>query len=757
MTYTLSFSRRNARTGTHSLWTSFALALLVIGLFTSWRPFAPVTRGATNPTIVIYAATGAVSGSRWTVIDDALAAGGSAIFNADQAEARLATPFAAPASYVELTFTAPAQVDYHLWLRMKAHGDAGANDSVYAQFSDALDSSGAAAFRIGTTDAMAVILEEGRNAGVSGWGWADNGYGGLGVNLKFASTGTHKLRLQQREDGVAIDQVVLSPSTYLSVPPGPATKDTTILPPNDGSDSPLPPAVSSGSSGRNEVPPPLAASSGNSGRYKVATWNIRSGHGRCPISGSCRFTDSIQNCTDTSRALNAWGHGIPQQELTRLNQDPSVIAIGLQEAWVCGQPSNVKSVLHWVYSSPSYNGTGLVARFGIRGSLETKLVSAPSDGPAYVIGADICVDSACSATVRVYVAHLQYTADDPHVTDGVMLAQARTMLGWIATRPHSAKHVLTGDLNAFEREPQIDFGCELTFDFRAPRLIRNSGYTDAWMAMHGTTPGMTATLNRNGCGVTNGGPWKRIDYGYLKGLTPASSSHFGVVPVNTAAPSDHYGLITGFNGTPDPVSSRPPSGGGIVLPAGEILLRAADDAQPRLVGRWAITSDSTADGGRRWTNADQGNAKVATPLAAPRSYFEVKFTAPANTSFHIWLRMRAQNDSYANDSVWVQFSDSLNSANAAAYRIGTTGGLPIILENGIGAGVAGWGWGDDGFSTLGKTVRFATSGTHTIRIQQREDGVSIDQILLSPKKYLTTAPGAAKNDTTLYAATQKPR
>jgi hypothetical protein len=36
---------------------------------------------------------------------------------------------------------------------------------------------------------------------------------------------------------------------------------------------------------------------------------------------------------------------------------------------------------------------------------------------------------------------------------------------------------------------------------------------------------------------------------------------------------------------------------------------------------------------------------------------------------------------------------------------------------------------------------------HTLRIQPREDGVSIDQIVLSPSTYLFTSPGALKNDT----------
>ena len=38
------------------------------------------------------------------------------------------------------------------------------------------------------------------------------------------------MRIQIREDGVMLDQIVLSPSTYLQNSPGSVTNDTTIVP-----------------------------------------------------------------------------------------------------------------------------------------------------------------------------------------------------------------------------------------------------------------------------------------------------------------------------------------------------------------------------------------------------------------------------------------------------------------------------------------------------------------------------------------------
>jgi hypothetical protein len=72
-------------------------------------------------------------------------------------------------------------------------------------------------------------------------------------------------------------------------------------------------------------------------------------------------------------------------------------------------------------------------------------------------------------------------------------------------------------------------------------------------------------------------------------------------------------------------------------------------------------------------------------------------------------------------------------------------------EDCSGCGLAGWGWQDNGYGAgvLGPAIRFETTGTHTIRIQVCEDGLGIDQIVLSSARYLDTAPGSLTNDTTM--------
>jgi hypothetical protein len=73
--------------------------------------------------------------------------------------------------------------------------------------------------------------------------------------------------------------------------------------------------------------------------------------------------------------------------------------------------------------------------------------------------------------------------------------------------------------------------------------------------------------------------------------------------------------------------------------------------------------------------------------------------------------------------------------------------------------VSGWGWEDDGWgavNTNGVLLRFPQGGAQSIVIQTREDGVSVDHVVLSSQKYLTARPGAAKNDTTILPQTWTP-
>jgi hypothetical protein len=374
------------------------------------------------PEVVLYAAKAAKVAGNWSKVADSTAADGYRMWNSNANVPKLTTPLAAPSSYFELTFQADANTPYHLWVRGIAEGNAYDNDSFYVQFSGSVDASGAPINRIGTTQAAAVSIENGSNAGLSGWGWQDDSYGGLAGPMYFATAGTQTIRIQMREDGVSIDQIVLSTVKYATTPPGSLKNDATILP-------------------------------------------------------------------------------------------------------------------------ETGNGT---------------------------------------------------------------------------------------------------------------------------------------------------------------------------------ASSDR-----------------------------DIVMYAA--AAPTVAGSWWRVADAGAAGGYRLWNPDAGAPKLLSPLATPASYFELTFNAVAGVPYHLWIRGRADADYYGNDSVFVQFSGSVNAAGAAINRIGTTAAAAISIEDDSGVGLSGWGWQDNAYGALAVPFYFAASGVQKIRVQPREDGISIDQIVLSSVKYISAAPGATKNDTTILS------
>jgi hypothetical protein len=172
------------------------------------------------------------------------------------------------------------------------------------------------------------------------------------------------------------------------------------------------------------------------------------------------------------------------------------------------------------------------------------------------------------------------------------------------------------------------------------------------------------------------------------------------------------------------------------------------------VGNWVVEPDATAAGAARIRYPDAGGPKLTTAFANPTHYFETTFTAQAGVAYRLWMRGKADANSTNNDSAFVQFSGSVTSTGTPVFRIGTTDATMFNLEECTGCGLSAWGWNDNLFGGLGPLIYFATSGTQTVRVQLREDGLAIDQIVLSPQRYLNTAPGANKNDTTILAKSQ---
>ena len=100
---------------------------------------------------------------------------------------------------------------------------------------------------------------------------------------------------------------------------------------------------------------------------------------------------------------------------------------------------------------------------------------------------------------------------------------------------------------------------------------------------------------------------------------------------------------------------------------------------------------------RRWPR----RAPTSTFTSTPRRAFR----------YDVWFRAQAERNQYTNDSFYMQFSDAVDAAGKSQARIGTTAGLAMVLEEGSGAGLSGWGWNDANYGGPASPVYFASSVT----------------------------------------------
>ena len=185
-------------------------------------------------------------------------------------------------------------------------------------------------------------------------------------------------------------------------------------------------------------------------------------------------------------------------------------------------------------------------------------------------------------------------------------------------------------------------------------------------------------------------------------------------------------------------------------PGEDVVLWAAEAP---VVPGWPVTAEAGAAGGARLQNQDLGVPKVAAALASPSQYFDLTFHAIQGRGYRLWIRGKAQGDAYVNDSAFVQFDHSVDQSGTAVYRIGSTDATVYSVEDCNACGLAGWGWSDNGYGMNGALIYFDSTGPQRVRVQVREDGLAIDQIVLSSKRWLTQAPGTTKNDTIVLAKT----
>jgi hypothetical protein len=291
-------------------------------------------------------------------------------------------------------------------------------------------------------------------------------------------------------------------------------------------------------------------------------------------------------------------------------------------------------------------------------------------------------------------------------------------VGWLV--------VLPGERNEANRPPVVSAGPDITVNY-------SSLTGDFTLGAQGRDPDLHELTYewRNAAGDVVGSSWA-----FWPGLL---------------APGTYRFTVTAYDGRGGSASDTMTL---TVLPYKEIVIHPAWYAWTQ--GNWGMVMDPSAASGVRVASPDTGAPKILSPLANPTNYFEVTFLVDPTQTYKLWIRGKAERNAWSNDSAYVQFSGAADASGNPAWRIGTTSALTFNLEECSGCGISGWGWEDDGWGAVnqnGTLIRFPAGGWQTLRIQTREDGLSIDQIVLSSERFVATRPGAAKNDTTILDAT----
>ena len=888
----ISLDRAQGRRGISSSLLTLSIAFLLLNTGSFANAQTP-----DSADIILYASETTTKAGNWLIEADATAAGGTRIRYPDAGGPKLTEAFANPTHYFELTFTAQAGISYRLWMRGKADANSTNNDSAWVQFSNSVDSSNGTTpmFRIGTTSATMFNLEECTGCGLSAWGWNDNLFGGLGPLIRFASSGTQTIRVQLREDGLALDQIVLSPVKYINNAPGAPKNDTTILP-KTGSGAqftfvrqPYLQQVRGSTAwvvwalreqGQAEVrywanndPPQVvtatvrvfkAASTGMAfdyWQYEAQVGNLFPGtvyNYDIFVNGQDATPGVVDRLTSEpsikTQAINfvAWGDSgtlLPAQfQIANLIANES-FDLALHAGDIAYEDGTYQQFhdtffniyKNWMRSRPVYPSIGNHDDRTSSALPYRELFVLPENGanatfpdhkeryysfnygPIHFVVLDSelafldparrqaqvnwLIDDLANVTQpwRIVLFHRPPYSSGFHGSDaqlqqafgpifeqrGIQLVinghehNYERLVPWRETGPQAVTYVVTGGggaalrpvgQSAFTAVAQslhhyVHFSvsdCQLTLKaVNASGAVFDSYVLDRCaQANDAAAPTVSITQPTAGANVSGttlvraqatddvrvekvdlliNGDLAAIDtqapYEFSWDTTrlPDGTQSIEVRTYDIAGKRASSGMRTvNVKNT----TTAPPE---IVLYASETTVRT---------GNWVIEADGTAAGGLRIRYPDAGGPKLTEAFANPAHYFELTFNAQAGVAYRLWMRGKADANSTNNDSAWVQFSGSVDNNGTPVFRIGTTSATMFNLEDCTGCGLSAWGWNDNLFGGLGPLISFANSGLQTIRVQLREDGLAIDQIVLSPQKYLNSSPGAGKNDTTILTKSQ---
>lgn len=124
----------------------------------------------------------------------------------------------------------------------------------------------------------------------------------------------------------------------------------------------------------------------------------------------------------------------------------------------------------------------------------------------------------------------------------------------------------------------------------------------------------------------------------------------------------------------------------------------------------------------------------------PEHYTDFGFSALANTDYHVWARLKvvATGNAGTSDSLYIQFSDSVDDDGLPMNQIGGSEGLVVSQ------GSRDWGWNDiwTGIENRGEIFKLENSVEHILRLQRREDGFAFDQVVISASAYMSSSPAS---------------
>jgi hypothetical protein len=170
-------------------------------------------------------------------------------------------------------------------------------------------------------------------------------------------------------------------------------------------------------------------------------------------------------------------------------------------------------------------------------------------------------------------------------------------------------------------------------------------------------------------------------------------------------------------------------------PARDVVVYASDLPGSAL-SEFDFWNDPASPGGKLVGTPNGGGHLDPPPENDPHVTFKVR--VQGGVPYRCWIHMKVgppKGESQAN-MLWVQFTGAVDNANREVLKPGTGDYLTAR-----GPTRQGWAW--VACEPAQPRIHFRTSGEVTVRLQAGMEGVGFDQVLLSPARFLESAPTEA--------------